>query len=36
MLLDDSVSHGDHLKQVAYLFFLNMSDEDRRPPWNRD
>lgn len=31
MLLDDGVGHGDHLKQIACLFFLNVSDKDRRP-----
>ncbi|MCI9141566.1 MAG: SAM-dependent DNA methyltransferase [Lachnospiraceae bacterium] len=35
-LRDDGVSYGDYLEQLTYLIFLKMSDEDAKPPYQRE
>lgn len=35
VLRDDCVSYGDYVEQLAYLAFLEMADEQTRPPLTR-
>jgi type I restriction enzyme M protein len=36
ILRDDGLSYGDYVEQLTYLLFLKMSDEQTRPPFNRE
>jgi hypothetical protein len=35
ILRDDGLSYGDYVEQLAFLLFLNMADEQSRPPFNK-
>src|ERR671927_78175 len=36
VLRDDGLSYGDYIEQLTYLLFLKMSDEQTKPPFNRE
>ncbi|MBE0523553.1 MAG: SAM-dependent DNA methyltransferase [Methanosarcinales archaeon] len=36
VLRDDGVSYGDYVEQLTYLVFLKMSDEQTKPPFNKN
>jgi type I restriction enzyme M protein len=36
VLRDGGVSYGDYLEQLTYLIFLQMAEEYRKSPYNRD
>ena len=35
ILRDDGLSYGDYVKQLTFLLFLKMADEQARPPFNK-
>src|SRR6476646_8716439 len=35
ILRDDGLSYGDYLEQLTYMLFLQMADEQPRPPFSR-
>ena len=35
VLRDDGVSYGDYVEQLTYLLFLKMTDEQTKPPFNK-
>jgi type I restriction enzyme M protein len=36
ILRDDGLSYGDYIEQLTFLLFLKMSDEQMKPPYNRE
>ena len=36
VLRDDGVSYGDYVEQLTYLLFLNMADEQTKPPFSKE
>lgn len=32
---DDGLGYGDYVEQLVYLNFLEMADEQAKPPFNR-
>src|SRR5438552_8020359 len=35
ILRDDGLSYGDYVEQLTFLLFLQMADEQTRPPFNK-
>ena len=35
ILRDDGLSYGDYVEQLTFLLFLNMADEQAKPPFNK-